>query len=81
MKESKASLVELSRKTIVRQEWRQPRVGTIDEVERGDGTIRFNVKVQDAGRPQPFIDQWFSRQEAATNFLGNIIDGAEEVQR
>lgn len=71
---------EVGRSTLISKKWKVPRTGIIDEIERKDGTIRFNVRVQDSGRVDPFIDQWFSRREAAKNFLETIIDEAEEVQ-
>jgi hypothetical protein len=54
------------------------RYGTLDEVEMENGSNRYHVKVQDAGRP-PFLTQWFNEEHRAKNFLDKVLQNAQEV--
>lgn len=71
---------EVERVNIASRTWQQPRVGTIDQVEMEDGRLKYNVQVTDVGRPTPFIDQYFSNEDAAVGLLDKVEkqSGGEE---
>ncbi len=48
------------------------RRGKVDEVLMEDGSYRYNVVVQDEGRP-PFVRQWFNDETPAQKFLEKIL--------
>lgn len=64
-------MAEVSRKEVKSAEWTVARSGKVDEVHTADGSIRYNVLVRDGYR-KPFINQWFSTEEAAWEFLKSI---------
>jgi hypothetical protein len=64
---------EVSRTIIEEQEWQQPRIGSIYEVQMDDDRLKYNVQVTDVGRPAPFIDQFFSSEEAARGLLEKVM--------
>jgi hypothetical protein len=63
---------EVQRVSIEERKWQQPRVGRIDQVEMEDGRLKYNIQVTDVGRPTPFIDQYFSSEEAAIGLLDKV---------
>lgn len=74
---------EVSRTIIIEKEWQQPRSGTVYEVEMDDGRLKYNIQVTDVGRPSPFIDQYFSSEEAARGLLDRVMkqSGGNEVDQ
>jgi hypothetical protein len=72
-----AKKIEASRTAIEEREWQQPRIGIVYEVEMGDGRLKYNIQVTDVGRPAPFIDQFFSSEEAARVLLDKVMQQRE----
>lgn len=70
---AEADKKEVSRTIIEEQEWQQPRMAVIYEVEMDDGRLKYNIQVTDVGRPAPFIDQFFSTEEAARGLLERVM--------
>lgn len=64
---------EVSRTIIEERKWQQPRIGIIYEVQMDDDRLKYNIQVTDVGRPTPFIDQFFSSEEAARGLLEKVM--------
>jgi hypothetical protein len=71
---------EVERTTLDRRTWKVIRYGSVDEVQMKDGSIRYHVQVQDAGRP-PFMTQWFNEESRANDFLDKVLKNANDVVR
>lgn len=65
---------ERSRTIIEEQDWLQARKGTVFEVEMADGRLKYNVQILDVGRPAPFVDQFFSNEDAARGLLKKVME-------
>jgi hypothetical protein len=60
---------------LVDSTWMVRRYVRLEEVLMDDDSYRFHLTVRDEGRP-PFIDQWFSSEEKANNFLDKVRQNA-----
>ena len=59
-------------RTLIREdEWNVKRLGRLEEVVLEGGSIRFRVKIWDAGR-EAFITQWFNDVVPAADFLERV---------
>lgn len=65
---------------ILETSWNVKRFGRIDEVDVGNGNIRFRVKIWDAGR-NAFLTQWFNDIAPASDFLEGIKEENLEASR
>lgn len=63
--------------TIIDESWVVNRYARIEEVLMDDETFRYHLTVMDEGRP-PFIDQWFSNEAKAQNFLDKVRQNAHD---
>lgn len=67
---------ELERKVLAVESWPTTKIGTLSEVYLKDGRIKYQVQVVDKGREKPHIDQMFTHEEEARDFLYNrLIEG------
>lgn len=71
---------EKSREVVDRKKWYVLREGTIEAVTFVSGTVRFRVKIGDAGR-EPFISQWFNDLTPAEDFLERVKEENEAFVR
>lgn len=70
---------EVTRTNIHSDEWTVQRHGKIYEVQMEDGSIRYNVIIQDEGR-SPFLRQWFNDRVPAQQFFDRIRTNLQEVR-
>ena len=67
-----------SRETLNREAWKVERYALLDEVLMVDGSVRYHVQIQDAGRP-PFLTRWFNEEDRAQSFIDKVkTNGAAE---
>ena len=59
------------RTTLMETTWNVVRTGRLEEVALPGGSLRFRVKVWDAGR-DAFITQWFNDPTPAQEFLRRL---------
>ena len=62
---------EVTRQTIREDSWNVLRIGRLEEVTLVGGSVRFRVKIWDAGRDS-FITQWFNDIAPAADFLDRV---------
>lgn len=62
-------------KVLIERRWPVTRVGTVEEVIKEDGSIRFRTSILDLGREQPFLVRWFNDPTPAADFLDKVEGG------